>query len=351
MHVSLFTRKPLNHVQTFSPSYLFLISFSKRCKPGYFGANCDLSIADEMAETSFDLSTQLDRPCPLECQNGGKCIAGQCKCDPRLYKGPQCQIRIVYTCPLTHMCLNGASCLPTGECLCAPGYTGQRCQIKRLNSQCGTVTCYNGGTCFIDNQNEYACICDAAFEGKFCQTKIKNSLSMMVALMSSSSSSPSPLAPIQPPAPIQVESSQPVVYFSTQELLIIGTVGVGMPVLLILLTVILCRLSCAKQQSFIRQLSLTTSKPLKPLKSKIIQAYQQHGVQHQQQKMCKPNIYVSSCHHQMNQGGVYRPPSSIASEQMPDPNGIYASLYEDFVPSGVKNYVLDLESNYMSSIV
>lgn len=334
----------------------------ERCKTGYFGANCDLSI-DEPSSSLNELA-ERKRPyegasevvvaaagakleCAQACQNGGKCVSGRCRCDTRLYTGAQCQIRVVRACPSATSCMNGASCLPTGECLCAPGYVGARCQIKRLNSQCGSVTCYNGGTCFIDNQNEYACMCDPAFFGKYCQYKIA----------ATTSKPPSSAVPIINDSTGNNNNNN--VYLSVQEMLVITLVGIGMPVVLLLLTCFLCRVTIRKQFqhypepfSFISSSSSSSSSasssatstsssrssPL-PLKTQVFHGYKkQFASNTQPPPQIKPqNIYVTNVSSQFG--------------QQQDPNTIYASLYEDFVPAAVKNYVLESNYNVTSSIV
>jgi len=193
--------------------------------------------------------------------------------------------------------MNGASCLGNGECLCAPGYTGSRCQIKRMSSQCGQVTCYNGGTCVINNENQYSCVCHPAFTGKLCDSRIittttkstttsttistTKSTTTSTTTSSTTSSTTSTKKSFDKTSTTTINTQTIVVKFinptaraqlarvsskvsvnqvnnnsySLQEILMILVLGIGMPVLAILCSIILCRLNKKKKLSSVVDIS------------------------------------------------------------------------------------------------
>jgi hypothetical protein len=116
--------------------------------------------------------------CPLDCKNHGKCVFDRkfnqhyCDCSTTGYDGELCTVKIGSSCDSTYSCLNGGTCLPNGQCLCAPGYSGDRCQIATFVSQCGHRTCQNGGTCVINNDNQYECMCTSSHTGRFCEIMV-----------------------------------------------------------------------------------------------------------------------------------------------------------------------------------
>ena len=191
--------------------------------------------------------------CNIECKNGGKCQINSsgiahCKCEANLFKGDLCQIKVILDMCLNDHCLNGGSCLANGECLCPPGYAGERCQTKRLTSQCGLVTCYNGGTCFIDNQNEYACMCHHLFTGKFCETKFETTTTTKVNIQTSSSS-PKTASTVKNIL-LNIESTKHETEkngFSLQEIALIVLAGLGMPIFAILIVVLLYRINANRK--------------------------------------------------------------------------------------------------------
>ena len=204
-----------NKFQSSNGNHLIQLSYQLRCSKSYFGSTCE----------------QRQSECNLKCKNGGACILNEinrmpmCKCSSNDFEGDLCQIRVVHECRLNDACLNGASCLANGECLCAPGYTGNKCQTKRSSNQCGSVTCSNGGTCMIDNQNEYSCRCQPSFTGIYCEIARPSTLSV------SSSSSTSK----------QDHQMTKEVYLSSKEICIIILLGIGLPVLIILIAVLMLR--------------------------------------------------------------------------------------------------------------
>ncbi len=210
--------------------------------------------------------------------------------------------------------------MANGECLCPPGYAGKRCQTKKLSSQCGMVTCYNGGTCYIDNQNEYVCACHSAFTGRVCDIKIVSS--KMASLTSKikisetkennqlnflpSTKSESTINVIKGlkniDNTIQKSNTNDVSKFTSQEIVIILLLGIGMPVFLILIAFILyCRCNLNKMSGdFIIAEELTkidkTDKSFesnlnKEKDSNFIQKNSQLDLQTNNLKIIKNNIF------------------------------------------------------------
>lgn len=265
------------------------------------------------------MSLPTQNECLLPCQNGGKCVNGQCKCDTRLYIGEQCQMRIVESCPTSTTCMNGGSCLASGECLCAPGYKGLNCEKKAKVSQCGPVTCFNGGTCFIDNRNEYSCKCESGFRGKYCQDKTFQIFKTVESQMNKLASS------------YQIENTTQNSY----EFIAITAVGIAIPILLVLLTCFLCRLTIKK---YYNSYSSSFSEPVSFNSSYSKQLTKPTRVKSQ-------NIYVSNVSRHFN--GL----TTDFKQQNQDPNTIYDSLYEDFLPSASKIYAIKNNYDVVSSLV
>jgi hypothetical protein len=223
-------------------------------------------------------------------------------------------MRIVESCPTSTTCMNGGSCLASGECLCAPGYKGLSCEKKAKTSQCGPVTCFNGGTCFIDNRNEYSCKCESGFRGKYCQDKI-------IQIFKTVESQMNKLAASYP-----IENTTQISY----EFLALTAVGIAIPILLILLTCFLCRLTIKK---YYNSYSSSFSEPVS-----FNSSYSKHLTKPTRVK--SQNIYVSN---------VSRHFTDLQQNQ--DPNTIYDSLYEDFLPSASKIYAIKNNYDGVSSLV
>nr|XP_056720973.1 scavenger receptor class F member 1 [Euleptes europaea] len=173
-----------------------------RCKPGFFGANCNTRCPDEYWGPDCKESCL--------CHPYGKCdpASGECSCHPGRW-GALCQ----FTCqcgpnghcnPVTGACrckpgwwapdckrqcqcnLGGSRCDPaTGRCLCDPGWWGRKCsstchcshspcaqESGRCECRAGTwgASCQHQcqclrGTCSpLDGQ----CACDAGYQGQRC---------------------------------------------------------------------------------------------------------------------------------------------------------------------------------------
>ena len=173
-----------------------------------------------------------------------------CQCNSDFLKGEFCQIRVVlHTC---NLCQNGGSCYANGECLCPPGYAGAQCQIKRLTSQCGLFTCYNGGTCYIDNQNEYACVCHSAFTGKTCNTKVATSTSTMstqTILTETESKIQVASTTATTTSILSKKSRSSSDEFTSEHIMLIVIIGVGMPIFAVLIVLAIYRSFCIKQEA------------------------------------------------------------------------------------------------------
>jgi hypothetical protein len=222
------------------------------CRPGWFGDFCDQS----------EQIKQETKVCDLNCKNGGKCTIEKglkvCKCDPALYKGDLCQIRIVHSCG--SKCLNGGSCFGNNECLCPPGYAGDKCQTKRLTSQCGTFTCYNGGTCFIDNQNEYGCMCHSAFTGSNCEIRIHSTIQTTPVTTPATTTTTSTISVSSTKESIDsaIESNTAAVNLSNKslsmkEIILIVIIGVGLPIFAVLVTLLLCQMRRINKQKMFNE--------------------------------------------------------------------------------------------------
>lgn len=128
------------------------------CKTGYTGRNCDAEIYE------------CD---PNPCQNNGRCIdevnGFKCVCESG-FSGPYCEVNID---DCSHQpCKNGATCLDRindFECRCVPGFLGELCEINV--DDCETHPCANGGSC-KDRVNDFECTCRPGFAGKFCNVDI-----------------------------------------------------------------------------------------------------------------------------------------------------------------------------------
>ncbi|XP_066491892.1 scavenger receptor class F member 1 [Tiliqua scincoides] len=145
-----------------------------RCKPGFFGANCNTRCPDQYWGPDCKESCR--------CYPHGKCdpVSGECTCHPNRW-GPlcqsACQCGLRGRCdPLTGAChcepgwwapdckkqcqcnLSGSRCDPaTGRCFCHGGWWGKRCTFH--------CTC-SGSPCA---QETGRCECKAGMWGAFCQ--------------------------------------------------------------------------------------------------------------------------------------------------------------------------------------
>lgn len=96
----------------------------------------------------------------VQCQNGGTCIDGKCKCHEG-FSGERCETK--NTCD-PNSCLNGGKC-QNNKCVCAPGWLGATC-ANPDPQRCRNVVCMNGGTC---QKETGACLCFGNFKGAKCE--------------------------------------------------------------------------------------------------------------------------------------------------------------------------------------
>lgn len=107
------------------------------------------------------------------CLNGGSCTKADgeyyysCKCPPN-YSGPSCE---TYDVCATKPCRNNGECIfkPPSyfECNCTENFYGYVCEKP---NPCNNVKCANNGVCRINfSSNDYFCLCENNFMGKFCE--------------------------------------------------------------------------------------------------------------------------------------------------------------------------------------
>ena len=249
--------------------------------------------------------------CDLNCHNNGKCVRENgkqfCRCEPSLFKGDLCEIKVVYACD---RCLNGGSCFGTNECLCPPGYGGKGCEIKQTESECGLFSCQNSGRCFIDNQNEYSCLCPSGFSGKRCQVKLTTGSTVKETKISST----------------QFTTQANVVDLSQSnslnghEMAIILIAGVGIPILFVLVAIIFYKIVIVEKKN-----------ELKDVESGKKQCIDQEIV-----KERKENIYIV-CQSNSGSKSEFRTSSTTDSTEIE----VYSNcIYEDlnqFEKNGTQN--------------
>ena len=163
------------------------------CFQGYYGDLCDLTCPGRCSgnngvcqddglcdcDTGF---TGVD--CSLDCciRDGGTAIGrvhgecnplGGCICDAD-WSGPNCDCNDVSTCGGRGVCINN-----TGFCGCEPQFQGARCEMcndLRIGPfcqydryQCPSREVQNGQFVAINTRGDYACKCDAGFQGSTCE--------------------------------------------------------------------------------------------------------------------------------------------------------------------------------------
>ncbi|KAJ4457687.1 putative Neurogenic locus notch protein 1 [Paratrimastix pyriformis] len=116
------------------------------CYPGWDGPFCDVP------------------PCP--CLNGGLCQYDEhdalyCQC-PDGWRGSYCEIP---DCTNDDQCHNGGTCLPSGDCDCAPGYDGPWCDEHV--GDCSEDADCSPGTC-VGSPPDRVCSCPPGTSGTYC---------------------------------------------------------------------------------------------------------------------------------------------------------------------------------------
>uniref|UniRef100_A0AAY4D4E5 Uncharacterized protein n=1 Tax=Denticeps clupeoides TaxID=299321 RepID=A0AAY4D4E5_9TELE len=106
------------------------------CDPGFTGPVCS------------------SKTCPDNCKNRGRCVNGQCVCNPG-FTGTDCSTS---TCP--DNCNNQGRCI-NGKCVCEPGFSGPDCSTAECPNNCN-----NWGRCVNGK-----CVCDVGFSGPDCSLK------------------------------------------------------------------------------------------------------------------------------------------------------------------------------------
>ena len=94
----------------------------------------------------------------------------------------------------------------------------------------------------IDNQNEYICACHPAFTGPFCGTRIQQITTTPSPTTTTSQTTTETILSV-------TESTQlpRSMDYSLQEIILIVSLGCGMPVFTILCVLVLCRLSASRK--------------------------------------------------------------------------------------------------------
>ena len=115
------------------------------------------------------------------CSNRGPCVFNtqlgdfECQC-PETYTGRWCEE--IDECYNNSICQNGGRCVDgncTFECDCVGGYSGMYCE----SSGCASNPCAFGGHCYVDNTTEgFSCLCRYGYTGRLCETDVDECLSI-----------------------------------------------------------------------------------------------------------------------------------------------------------------------------
>ncbi|CAB4063440.1 Teneurin-m,Tenascin,Teneurin-a [Lepeophtheirus salmonis] len=106
-------------------------------------------------KTSEESSISL---CLNDCSGQGKCVNGNCVCNPR-FSGPDCTLSV---CPL--LC-SGNGIYRGGVCVCADGWKGLECDV--LVNECKDPDCNGHGLC----SPKGICICEPGWSGDSCEER------------------------------------------------------------------------------------------------------------------------------------------------------------------------------------
>ena len=164
------------------------------CFQGYYGDLCNATcpgrcsgnrgVCKEDGTCNCDNGFTGD-DCSLDCciRDGGTAIGrvhgdcnplGGCICDAG-WSGPNCDCNDATTCGGRGTCINN-----TGICGCLPQFQGARCEMcddlmigpfcQYDRFQCPSQQVQNGQFVAINTRGDYACKCDAGFQGSTCES-------------------------------------------------------------------------------------------------------------------------------------------------------------------------------------
>ena len=164
------------------------------CFQGYYGDLCNATCPGRCSGNNGvcqdDGTCSCDNgftgaDCSLECciRDGGTAIGrvhgqcnplGGCICDAD-WSGPNCDCNDASTCGGRGTCINN-----TGICGCEPQFQGARCEMcndlkigpfcQYDRFQCPSQEVQNGAFVAINTRGDYACKCNAGFQGRTCET-------------------------------------------------------------------------------------------------------------------------------------------------------------------------------------
>ncbi|XP_071814131.1 uncharacterized protein [Apostichopus japonicus] len=124
----------------------------------------------QFAECMFFVIVRSSNRClGLPCMNGGSCLqTGNqlCDCSGTGFGGPRCDSPLCSPNP----CMNGGFCQVVADsftCFCLSPYSGTFCEMR--DDGCSPNPCQNGGTCTPLVNNDFRCTCQAGFGGDSCE--------------------------------------------------------------------------------------------------------------------------------------------------------------------------------------
>lgn len=205
------------------------------CESGFTGRYCDTNINDCSQNPCHNNGTCIDRVNDFQC----RCVPG--------FMGELCETNID-DCAM-RPCANGAACkdlVNDYECTCRPGFIGRFCTIDI--DECASNPCKNGASC-SQGGDVYNCACPPGFTGKNCQYfpgQVENASRDATFYTTMSTSSRIELngkhnaTLSEQQITGQVQDNEE---FTITQLLLIVCLGVGMPLLsiIIVVTILLCR--------------------------------------------------------------------------------------------------------------
>lgn len=158
------------------------------------------------------------------CLNGGACVPDVdegfvCRCVPG-FVGVLCQDNVDEC--LNFPCANGATCVDLVNdfrCACAPGFSGRYCSDYSNVTSCASAPCGRGATC-VDKPTGVECLCPTGYYGYRCE-KAGVTLPLLVA------------------TPDKQVVGDVTSAISVQQIALIVVLGVGLPVIVILIGVVI----------------------------------------------------------------------------------------------------------------